>query len=257
MANQFDQVRPGEVISSDFMNQILARLEAMEQRITLLETKPPSGDQVVINSFEPPVQVEAGQLLTLVGSNFAFPPTGNIITIDGFTVPVGNIRADSTSTRLRFIVPTEITVPAGGRNYTIRVITPIKGSAQKAYRLLPALDVVGDPPVITIITRASDGSATLRIGEVARITGQNFAANPADNAITFTIATVTPAVTYPLPGQMLTVDLANSNTNQILVTVPNIVEIAAGTDAPVTVEVRVGAHPAAARVVQVRRPAAA
>ena len=256
MANAFENVRPGDVISSDFINQILARLEAMDQRITLLETKPPTGDQVVINSFEPPVQVEAGQLLTLVGINFAFPPSGNTISIDGFTVPVANIRADSTSGRLKFIVPTEIIVPSGGRNYTIRVVTPTRGSTQKAYRLLPALDVVGDPPVISSITRASDGSATLRIGEMARITGQHFADNAADNTITFTIATVTPAITYPLPGQTLTIDPENSHSEQIFVVVPNIVEIAAGTQAPVTVEVRVGAHPPAALLVQVRRPAA-
>ncbi|MCP4288526.1 MAG: hypothetical protein GY792_29570 [Gammaproteobacteria bacterium] len=254
MPNQFENVRPGDVITSDFMNQILARLEAMDQRITFLETKPPPGVQVEIERFEPPVQVEAGQLLTLVGSNFAFPPNGNIITIDGFTVPAGNIRADSTSTRLMFIVPTEINVPAGGRNYTIRVTTPTKRATTRGYRLLPALDVVGDPPVISSITRASDGSATLRIGEVARITGQNFAVNPTDNTITFTISTVTPAVTYPLPGQTLIIDLGNSNTEQILVTVPDIVQIAAETQAPVTVKVRVGVHPEAARVVSIRRP---
>jgi hypothetical protein len=174
--------------------------------------------------------------------------------IDNLTVPVANIRTDSTSARLRFLVPSNLNVPLGGRNYTVRVITPSRGSTQRAYRLLPALNVVGEPPVITSITRASDGSATLRIGEAARINGANFAAAPTDNTITFTIATVDPAVTYPRPGQPLVLDMQNSNTEQILVTVPDIAEIAAGTQAPVTVEVRVGAHPAAARLVQVRRP---
>lgn len=255
MANSL-QVRPGDVISSDFMNQILNSINAIDQRITILENQLPSTDQVAIDTFEPPVQVEAGQLLILHGRYFAFPPTRNIITISGFAVPVENIRPDSTTSRLKFIVPKDIHVPVGGNNYTIRVVTPTKGSAQKDYRLLPALEAVGSPPNITSVTRASTGSPTLRVNENARITGQHFAADPNDNVITFKIETVSPAVTYPLAGQTLTIDLEQSNTNQIVVTVPNILEIAAGESAPVTVEVGVGVHPHTVYVASVRRPGA-
>jgi hypothetical protein len=249
-----EHVRPGDVITSEFINQLLDRIEAMDQRLIRLETEPSASDQIRIENFEPPLQVEAGQVLTLLGKNFAYPPKGNIIKIDSFIVPQDNIRSDSTSAQLKFIVPRDLKVPEAGRNYNIRVETNSRGATQRGYRLLPALDVIGDPPEITSIVRNSDDSSVLRIGEVARITGSNFAANPKENRITFIIYTPTTRQTYPLPGQPLVIDEANSNTNQILVTVPNIVEIDRSGNFPVTVEVLVGAHPPAVEVVSIRRP---
>ena len=235
-------VRPGEIISSDLFNQILNQLALQDQRITALEQGTSAVGQVVITGTDPPNQVAAGQILTLIGQNFAFPPADNAVTVDG--VSVTSFQPDSTGSMLKFIVPTSLTIPSGGRNAVIQVRNS-KGTAQIVYRLLPAIPVVGSPPTITDVTTLT-GTKPLRVNQPCRITGTNFAANPTDNIITFQIVTDTATVIYPKPGTSLQLDTTQTNTTQIVVTVPNITEIAAPSSHVVTVRVGVGAQVPAA-----------
>ncbi|MGA7730492.1 MAG: IPT/TIG domain-containing protein [Chloroflexia bacterium] len=251
MANSFTSVQPGDIISSDLMNYLLTKLGEIDQRVTTLEQGGGSVGQVTITSFEPPNQIASGQELTVHGTNFDFPPTNNTVTIDG--TQLTSFRPGSTSTVLKFIVPTTLVIPSGGKNVTISVENSL-GEFHALYRVLPAVQAPGDPPVIeTVLPAAGD---FIFANQPIIITGQNFAANPEENIIRFRlIVGGGPEVVYPKPLQTIAINAANSNTTQIEATVPNITEVPAGQSRNVTLEVGVGAHVPAVRVISVRQPA--
>lgn len=251
MSNSFNQVRPGEVISSDLINYVLDQLGSLEERVANLEEGGGVSDQVQITGFNPPNQVEAGQIMSILGFNFAFPPSNNVVTI-GTSTTVSSFRPDSTSQELKFVVPTSLDVPTGGSNYRIRVSNS-RGEDEKLYRILPGVEAPGDPPAITGV-EAADGGPFIFVNQDIRISGQNFAADPEENIITFTISTAGGDVVYPQPGESLNINTGESDTEQIVVTVPDIEEIVSGAgNTPVTLEVGVGAHVPDAQVIQVRR----
>lgn len=249
MANGLTEVRPGDLITSDLMNQLFRKIDEMEQRLASLEAGGATGTLLTITAFDPPNQIAVGQELSVFGSGFAFPPTDNQVTVEG--VAVTQFRPGSTSTRLRFLVPSPGSpVPSSGRNVTIRVSNS-NGSVQRLYRILPPIPVVGNPPEITAVTR-EDGSSNLRIGQLAIIEGQNFAATATDNTIRFRVDTQGGPVVYPQPGSTLAITSANPE--EIRLVVPEIDEVPATGGLSVTIEIIVGAHIPAVRVVNIRRP---
>jgi len=233
-------VQPGDIISSELVNSVLGLLSLHEQRLTALEAGGSTGGgQVVITSADPATQVAAGQVLSIVGANFAFPPSDNAVTVDG--VAITSFRSDSTGSVLKFIVPTSLTIPPSGKNVVIKVANS-KGAASFLYRVLPPIPAVGNPPAINSVTTLA-GSQLLQIGQKIRITGTNFAPSPNENIITFSVNTALGKAVYPKAGTTLLIDTANSSTTQIIVTVPDITEITPAMDTtPVTIDVGVGAQ---------------
>jgi len=255
MAILYNSVKPGEVITADVMNYLLDQLNLMDQRVTKLET---GGSQVgqttTILGFDPPNQIPAGRVLSIKGANFAFPPTDNAVTIDD--TPISVFRQDSTGSELNFIVPTSITPPPSGKNVTITVRNKVTSQSFSAlYRIMPVVQAPGNPPVITNVVPVDPNSPLIRIDQPLRITGQNFAATPAENLITFTVKSSTDQdVVYPKQGQTLTIDAIQTNTSQIVVKVPDMAEVPAGVNmTPVTLKIGVGAQVPALRVIQVNR----
>jgi hypothetical protein len=247
-------VRPGEIITANFMNDLLATIDELRNRVAELEAGGPVGSQITISSFDPPTQVAIGQQLIIKGSNFDPTTENNHITVGGSAVT--QFRVGSNSVELRFIVPDIASVPAEGKNVTVRVAIDGKGSDEKLYRVLPRIPVVGNDPGITGITRLANGSTTLRVNDVAVIAGHDFDPIPANNRIKFTVVSIGKA--YPDPVTQLPViviDGPNSTASSIRVTVPNIAEILAGAEdaTQVDVEVGVGAHLAAVRRVSIIR----
>lgn len=247
----FTSVRPGDVISSDLMNFLLTKLQEMESRISDLEGGGSTSGALSITGFDPPTQVNAGQELGVLGTGFDFPPEGNVVTIDG--APIASFRQGSTSTALRFIVPSNLSIPAGGKNVNIYVRNSQGSERTVLYRVLPAVVVIGSPPTITSISPSS--GAFRFVNQLILIAGTNFATNPQDNIIRFRVFNQAGVeVVYPLPGQTIEIVTANTTTTQIECRVPDIVEIPAGQSRQVTVEVSVGAHVPAQLEVSIRRP---
>lgn len=255
MADAIQPVQPGQVISSALINQIIAKLQELEQAITTGGGGGQTGGQVVISNFDPLGQQHIGQILTIFGTNLPFPPTGNSVTLNGTPVPFANFQFDSTSSKLRFIVPD---VP--GVTGPMQVVVMVSGQAgqqQSSYTLLPRLPNTGPPPVMTSATDLTTNTVdVLGILHTARISGSNFAANPAQNVVTFSLQpAVGPPVVYPKSGQSIAIDAANSDTSKIQLTVPDITEITQGMGVvPVTLQITVGNNTPAARIIQVFRP---
>lgn len=247
MANGFEKVRPGDVISSVFMNNIIDNLQEMEKRIAALESQAPSTGQVVITGFDPANQERIGKVLTISGLNFEFPPTNNTVTFDG--VRVTEFRSGSTDVRLKVVVPAIPRVPTTGKNVTVSVSTT-KGSTERLYRILPAVPVSGNPPTIFNVTR-ENGSPNLIVGEKAIITGLNFSATPEENLIRFIVQNPDGDIIYPKTGETLQIQSATQS--EIQLTVPDIDEVPPLGGINITLEVGVGAHLPGTKDVNIRR----
>jgi hypothetical protein len=246
-------VQPGQVISSGAWNSLVIQINDLLQRVTDLEAGGGGGGGTVvaITGFTPANQVPAGQVLAILGANFAFPPTNNLVTVDG--VPVGAFQAASTSTRLEFIVPLLPAIPPSGKNVAIVVSNPA-GNDQKMYRIMPAIPVVGLPPTMTKVTKSSNASNTLEVLKEATIDGTDFSTTLAENLIRLRVPIGGGAfVDYPKPPAT-NVPMVSATATQIKFTVPDITEIAAGTQRPIVLELSVGAHPPVTRTVPIERP---
>lgn len=246
MPETIPPVRPGDLITSDLLNRLITHVDELEQRVAELEGGGTGGTGVTITGFDPPNQVAALQELRVLGSGFAFPPEGNQVLID--TTPVTQFRPGSTSAQLRFLVPNLGGIPGSGRNVTIAVTNTLtQRTARSAYRLLPPIPVVGDPPVITGI--GPQNGSQVRIGEAAVIVGQNFSATASENRISFHVG----ANSYPPQGVPL--QILATNPEEVVVIVPEITEVPApgGGGRLVRVELAVGAHVPAVFNVTIRR----
>jgi hypothetical protein len=251
MSDQFSSVRPGDVISSDLMNFLLAKLSEIDQRVATLETGGFSVPQVTITSFDPPIQISAGQELTVNGTNFEFPAQNNNVSIDATRIT--EFRPGSTSIRLKFIVPKTLSIPSGGKNVTVRVQNAA-GEYSSLYKILPAVSAPGEPPAIDSVLPVV--GSLIFVNAAAIISGQHFADNPQENVIRFrlTVADGTEVI-YPREGETIQIDAANSGSNQIELTIPDIDEIPAGQSRNVNLEVGVGAHVPDVVTINIRRSA--
>lgn len=179
--------QPGEVISSELINDIIRRLEDLEQGQGGPDPGP--GD-IILNQFEPLIEQAVGAVMAAVGANLPFPPDGNSVRVGDVPVPEENLRiATSNRARLEFVVPDIGAVPDGGVPVFITVRSG-RQSAQRLYRILPA---AGGPPIPTITRVEQVGwppgtppETPIIVGSEIIISGSDFAADEADNTITFT-----------------------------------------------------------------------
>jgi hypothetical protein len=155
---------------------------------------------------------------------------------------------------LEFVIPTNIAgIQPGGTDVTITVNTG-ESSAQRTYRLRPALPTTGQPPQIDSITKL-DGSFNLSVNQIAVIKGQNFTSTAADNKITIIIPTATGEVRYPDPNDPLRnqpIQIISASPTEIRFLVPDMQEVDVnGIDC--SIELQVGNFPSVERVVNISR----
>lgn len=135
-------VEPGQLITADFMNQVLQRLQQLDERVSSLEegSPPDEPEPVEPTSVEitghSPEGVRVGEQLTLSGKNFAVPGEVNDISIGGVSVPDGNVPLGSSETSLTFTVPSIDGLDQTGSNLTVEVANA-NGTAQRTVLVKP------------------------------------------------------------------------------------------------------------------------
>jgi hypothetical protein len=95
-------VQPGDLITSEFMNLIIDALRSLELRISNLEAGESTGRPPVLIGRSPSGDVEVNSLLTVVGRNFSRPSELNTVMLGG--VPINQF-SDSDDRNLHFTVP--------------------------------------------------------------------------------------------------------------------------------------------------------
>lgn len=134
IARRRREVRPGELITAELMNQILGQLESLELRVAALESQPPAAGEpepVPVISDWSPKPVAVRQKLSVTGLNFPAAPGATSVDLDGNFV-THFISANATS--MSFEVPPGIqqlprdvplTIRNGQRSATVKVrVTP-------------------------------------------------------------------------------------------------------------------------------------
>lgn len=261
------KVKPGDLITADFINGLIDTISDLQGRVSNLEGGLGEAQNVKITAFEPAPPPDGpgqalGQVLRIHGANFAFPPTNNKVRIQNFAVPSGGLvevvqfNSVSSTILLEFIIPTAIAgIQASGTDVTV-TIENTNGKAQKPYRLLPALPQTSPPPVITSVTEEVSGrTGTIGIGKTVAITGQNFSATAADNKIAFILELAGGVVRYPDPNNPATqpIQIISADATKIRFNVPNMTQVT--TDGmPATLEIKIGNHPGVQADVFVYRP---
>ncbi|MDQ3744628.1 MAG: hypothetical protein M3444_09625 [Acidobacteriota bacterium] len=197
MASDIELVKPGQVISSDLMNRIINKLNALEKT---LQGLPAGGGGVtggppsIALTFSPSDGQAVGAELTVTGK-FDFPPSLNTVVV-GDAPPITDFRAGSNLTTLKFLVPASINVPIGTlKTVTVRVVNS-QGIGEGQYVLKPQVQATVPAPTINSVSNEDNSNfgATLQTGKKGAINGSNFSTTLANNTVELTIAGVTAAV---------------------------------------------------------------
>ncbi len=113
--SNFTPVKPGDLISAAYLNQILG---SFDSRISALESSTQGGGQIVIQQLLPLGTFYVGNQIHLVGQNFGLP-ANVVVTIGG--AKVTNFLAGSGNTDLFFDIPAVQGLQPSGTLVTLTV----------------------------------------------------------------------------------------------------------------------------------------
>lgn len=252
MSATYTSVRPGDPITSDLMNFVLAKLQEFDTRISKLEAGT-SVSQVQITGFVPLVQQNAGRNLTIQGNNFATPATVNTVMLNN--TQITSFTSPNTNTVLNFTIPASFVPPPDGN--VMITVSNSNGNTSVLYNILPFVQVAGPDPVIQQVLPVSPAVLIL-VNNPIHVVGANFSPTSAGDQVSFDVtASDGSTVTYPKAGTSLTFDVGGtSDASNIFVTLPDIAEISTPGPAgqtTVTLRLTVGAHPEQRFPFQARR----
>lgn len=121
MAQKFERVRPGDLITSDLINLILKELETLIEKVDDLgKTMGQINNAVAITSLLPSGPYRVFQEMQIIGRNFDFF-IGSARVLIG-SKPVFNFKSGSDDSHLIFDIPDlGIAIPTTGRELTLSV----------------------------------------------------------------------------------------------------------------------------------------
>ncbi len=147
LAGRTDVVRPGDLITADLMNQMLADIADLQTRVLTLEGGlGTAAGQVIITRPLPGEQFKVGGDMTVQGQNFGFSNGTMVLQLDG--VRVTAFKPGSNDQSVAFTVP-EMTPPVlpGGRAVLLTVAND-RSSAIRQIQLNSAQDLTGSIDVV-------------------------------------------------------------------------------------------------------------
>lgn len=104
MPIDFDDVRPGDLITADFINHVTQTLEDLDARVTELESQQaPDDGRVRIETVVPSGVLQVGQEIVVIGQNFGFSLGAHRVSISGQSV--NSFGFGSSDGQLVFNVP--------------------------------------------------------------------------------------------------------------------------------------------------------
>jgi hypothetical protein len=140
------RVLPGDLITADFMNQVVDALTAFDGRISQLEASTGATGAVAIYATIPAGAVQMGTELRVFGRGFGVP-SQTTVTIDA--IPV-TLKSGSGSSLLIFDVPRTIPgVPASGRVANLQVVAAGGSDSTQIY-LVPPATLTGGSLLVTL-----------------------------------------------------------------------------------------------------------
>jgi len=136
MAIQITKVKPGEIITSDFINSFIDTLQVIDTRISALETASPGGGAPIIVSLSPDpteVNLKMGDELRIVGKNLG---TSTLVSVTVDKVDVKQYKQGSSDSLLIVDIPTILGITDVGKDVDL-VVTNLKGYDIYTFHLYP------------------------------------------------------------------------------------------------------------------------
>jgi hypothetical protein len=144
MALDIQQVQPGDLVTASFFNELIALIEQLDARVTVLEEGELPGGAVAITAVSPqPVRV--GQDLTIVGANFGFSAGAHRVRFNG--VQPSAFRPGSRDDVLICLVPSVPGLQETGTPVTLTVSNATSTAARVVTLLPPVVAPVGNVDV--------------------------------------------------------------------------------------------------------------
>lgn len=106
MSPDFDEVRPGDLITAKFMNRVLNTLENLDERLSTVEEQVDGespGDSVQIDGVEPDEPYRVGQEIRVHGRNFEY--SLGALRVEVGRQPVNRFEPGTSDRKLVFSVP--------------------------------------------------------------------------------------------------------------------------------------------------------
>jgi hypothetical protein len=164
MAQKLEKVKPGDLITSAFMNALLTQLESLEGRVAALEGGAGPDQTVKITGFEfstDPLRV--GHQLMIKGQNFSVPSELNTVTIGG--VKVTGFALSGGEDQLGFVIPEITGLSESGSSVDV-VVSNAKGTDSDKLNVSPKLVVPhGNVQVLYKIPPVMVGSLNIESGK--------------------------------------------------------------------------------------------
>jgi len=135
MATLPTQVRPGDVISSDLFNRLLAEVIDLGSRVSDLEVAPPPSALRIFN-VTGPTPIRVNSRVTANGEGFSRPAGANTLTVDGARV-LSIAEGVSDEQHLVFDIP-DPGLGGTGRNVVLGVTNANGQSGSLSFHLEPA-----------------------------------------------------------------------------------------------------------------------
>ncbi|MGA1839278.1 MAG: IPT/TIG domain-containing protein [bacterium] len=138
MAINLEPVNRGDLITAEFINDIVAAIKALDMKVSALEAVTILDTNIHITAIFPdPVRV--GQTLTIVGKNFDFSIGAHRVYIDSIRIVA--YQPGSSDNQLIFNVPAIPRLPALGRQVTLTASNK-SSSISKTITVLPVQQVL-------------------------------------------------------------------------------------------------------------------
>ncbi len=132
-------VQSGDIITANFMNQLLQALTALDGRVTVLEAggTTSTNGRPKIGDFSPKTDLHEGDPLTITGQNLWAAGLNTVSVLMGSSVtPVTNFDARSDSL-LIFKIP-GVFAQSSGSQVSVQVVSPSQGGDSISFTLFPA-----------------------------------------------------------------------------------------------------------------------
>lgn len=155
-----EKVQPGDLITTDLVNQILAYIGDIQVRVEKLENSSTIPSTFRIIRIDGPTPIRVGSRVTAVGENFSVPGARNSVSVN--TAPATPINNACTATQLVFDMP-DPGIGQTGRKVTLSVINADGQTASLQFQLEPMLIIPTGTLIVRYITPPA-GSGNLAPG---------------------------------------------------------------------------------------------
>ena len=158
MSYEFEDIKPGDLITSNFMTSIINAIESLDDRVIKLEEASSEDNKVAIIELDPksgPYRV--GQEMKILGRNFEYSIGAHRLYFDATNVAV--FKPDSSDSKLIFDIPEVLNIPVSGK--TVLLTLKNRSSTDSRFiTLMPKKEPLAGSIIVDSYHTVEEGTIT-------------------------------------------------------------------------------------------------